>query len=285
MIRRNRQGDRRPELRRSTPTSRAARLLLPALFRTASEAARTWRESEDPEDLHDLRVAARRYRAAVRFFRPLLKHESVRRILKATERLAIVSGPLRDADVLASLGQSVRGDAAGGAPGSARLRRFLAGREFRALRAEVAGLHRAQHLEKSGRPTPTLGAFAAARLRDRLEDLTGSGLLKHLNQPNRVHGTRKRVRRLRYWAEMVAPSCGGPMAKLAARLHDAATALGELHDVDVALERRGADTGSLRRLRRERVRTVRSAWVALTGREGHLVIRNAMLAAVEREVL
>lgn len=285
MTQRHKRNTRCPELGLSSPASLAARRLLPAMFRTAATAAGTWLKSEDPEALHDLRVAARRHRAALRFFKPLLKRRAVRRVLKAMDNMATVSGPVRDTDMLAGFCRNVRGAADDGKLGRARLRRFLAGEGFRSLRRGVAEVHRGALVAQSHRMGPRFGAFAVARLRNRLRSLEGCDLLTLLNNPNRIHVARKRIRRLRYWAEMVAPYCDSRMAMLATRLHDAATALGELHDVDVAIERRGSDPRLLKRLRRGRARKVRSAWRALTTREGHLLIRDAMVSTGTQKAL
>jgi CHAD domain-containing protein len=249
------------------------------MFQTAAKAALKWRKSGDPDALHDLRVAARRYRAAVRFFSPLLKDVSVRRVLQATDRLAAVSGPVRDADMLAGFGHGVRGDAASDTPERKRLRRFLAGHGFRALRAKAAALHKTGHALRSRSDTPSFGAFAVLRMKDRINNLAGYDLPGDIDRPNRVHVVRKRVRRLRYWAEMTAPACGARMEELATCLHNLATALGLLHDVDVATESLRQDSGSLRELRLRRTRKVKSAWRALTGHKGLTLVGKAMAAA------
>ena len=52
-----------------------------------------------------------------------------------------------------------------------------------------------------------------------------------------MHRLRKRCRRERYNAEFAVPLFGPEVADLAKRLKDVADALGDIHDMDVYLER------------------------------------------------
>ena len=57
------------------------------------------REGDDPEDLHDMRVATRRMRAALRVFAPYLDARAMRPVERGLRRTGRVLGAVRDLDV------------------------------------------------------------------------------------------------------------------------------------------------------------------------------------------
>lgn len=273
----------RPSLALSTSATRAAKALLPALFRTAVREADRWVRSGEPEALHDLRVAARRYRAAVRFFRPLLDPRPVRALVCEMNRLADASGPVRDADVDTLLNRRTCAREDRDASSRTKLRTFLEGREFRRLEAKASALHDRIRSRSIGSNTPSLGRLAATRLEKRLRALADSDLEDCIHGPSRVHETRKKARCLRYWAEMLVPACGVRMRKLASILHTVTTSLGELHDVDVAIDRRGKASRRMKRLRRARASRALSAWSSLTDKNGRRVLASALRSTEDRK--
>jgi CHAD domain-containing protein len=76
------------------------------------------RSGQDAEELHDMRVATRRMRAALRVFEPYLEPEKVAPFAKGLRRLGRVLGAVRDLDVfrgkavlyLATLAEGLQGD-------------------------------------------------------------------------------------------------------------------------------------------------------------------------------
>ena len=92
--------------RRTRPGVRASDTMAEAAFKTlrfhldrmlAHEAGT--RDGGDPEDLHDMRVATRRMRAALRVFAPYLEGRAVRPVERGLRRTGRVLGAVRDLDV------------------------------------------------------------------------------------------------------------------------------------------------------------------------------------------
>lgn len=69
------------------------------------------RSGDDPEDLHDMRVATRRQRAALRLFIPYFKPKTIRPIRRALKELATHLGAVRDLDVFAAALQTFQSTA------------------------------------------------------------------------------------------------------------------------------------------------------------------------------
>lgn len=84
------------------PVVEALRMVLEQRIGTVRRYARrvAERPGEDPEDVHQLRVATRRLSAALGVFKPLIERDSARRINRAARRLRRAAGPMRDLDVL-----------------------------------------------------------------------------------------------------------------------------------------------------------------------------------------
>lgn len=69
------------------------------------------RSGDDPEDLHDMRVATRRQRAALRLFIPYFKPKTLRPIRRALKELATHLGAVRDLDVFGAALQTFQSTA------------------------------------------------------------------------------------------------------------------------------------------------------------------------------
>jgi CHAD domain-containing protein len=70
------------------------------LARSVGTHLHTLHTTDDPEGPHQLRVALRRLRVALRFFRPILDPHLARDLAEAARDLGRLVSPLRDADVL-----------------------------------------------------------------------------------------------------------------------------------------------------------------------------------------
>ena len=96
----------RPPKRAARPGIRATDTMAEAAFKTLrfhldrmlDHEAGT-RVGDDPEDLHDMRVATRRMRAALRVFAPYLDARTMRPIERGLRRTGRVLGAVRDLDV------------------------------------------------------------------------------------------------------------------------------------------------------------------------------------------
>jgi CHAD domain-containing protein len=183
---------------------------------------------DEPEALHDFRVAVRRTRSGLKHSAGLLSHKQRKRFQAAFSQLQDVTGPARDYEVwMASL------------PHDDPLRLVLAGYHHAARRDAVAAL--------GSRDTKKL----LARWHTLLADLPSgdpavSGETSIGQQQERVmeaanaagvdadtaalHHLRKRVKELRYLIELFVDSAERPLRKPLKKLQDA---LGDVQDVAV----------------------------------------------------
>lgn len=233
------------------------------------EAALDWR---DPEGVHDMRVASRRLRSALRDFMPHLnrrgRFDEARGELK---RLADALGEVRDEDVAIIELEKLRAEAPPEA--LAGLESFV---EERAARREGARARLAEAITEE-----SLGAFnrlfgeavEAATRKKRRRKKAGEGeaadagdegatsfreagrlvilkswdelaeLSRGLYRPRktkRLHEMRIAAKRLRYALELFAPCWDGATKPFAEEVAELQGALGELHDCDVWIEECGA---------------------------------------------
>jgi CHAD domain-containing protein len=208
-----------------------------------------------PGVVHDLRVAVRRLRGAVRLFG---RHPAVKRADAELGRLQEALGTLRDHQVqlaaLSRLARAVPAEQAQvvsdvrGTVGKARPEVFQAARKQlerwarsgRGLISDVRGL----------RPGGRLGGH---RMRNRLvhqvetvEELAEAALAEPT--PPAMHRLRIAVKRFRYALEFLEPALPAQTAVIRDALVPLQTGLGDLHDLDVqlVLVGRHASPGSLR---------------------------------------
>ncbi len=207
-----------------------------------------------PEGVHQMRVALRRLRSALRNFRPAIGCPAVAGFDRELAALARKLGPARDWDVfLAGLGASL----ASALPGDRRCAQLLkaaAARRaagYQSLRAELdsAGF---RHLVLDGlalavlRPwraeaTPAalleepVAGFGARLLDKRWRRLCRQGEAAETLDAAALHDLRLGCKRLRYAAELFAPLWPGkPARRFLRRLAAAQEALGEANDLAVA---------------------------------------------------
>jgi CHAD domain-containing protein len=195
-------------------------------------------EGRDPEALHDLRVATRRLRFALRLFAPWMPPGRADRLRADLRRVALALGRVRDLDVFLQA-LPARMDRAGladeqrtgistalrrrRAVGRAALVRMLNGRRFKAL---VLVLER----------VPLAGAEGPARnegdrmLRAALRKLRGWGRRADLSQAEDLHRLRILCKRLRYTAEYFRDLYGRAFDGAIARLIRLQDCLGAYQD-------------------------------------------------------
>ena len=218
-----------------------------AVARLAGHAAEA-RYRDDPEELHQSRVAARRLRSDLRTFAPLLTDAWTSDLRRELQWLGGVLGAVRDADVLrarleADLPALSPDDRAGGRA----LIAVLEGERqaARAAMAEALAADRYAQLadalriaadapkferDPNQKARPVLSKLvrrAWARLERAVADLDETPSNEHL------HDVRIRAKRVRYAAEAAAPAWGKRargLAKAAARVQEV---LGNLNDAVV----------------------------------------------------
>src|SRR5581483_3544595 len=209
------------------------------------------RLGDDPEDVHQARVATRRLRSDLRTFGRLLDAEWTGALREELKWLGGAFGGVRDADVLDErlrrhAAQLPSEDAKGVA---ALLRRLSLGRdEHRAeMLADLVSDRYLQLLDAvvDAAASPRLLPEADAPAKEAASELVRrpwSHLEKAVDaladdhSDDALHQVRIRAKRCRYAAEAVAPVIGKPATRLAQAVAQVQTVLGDWHDAVVAEE-------------------------------------------------
>ena len=236
------------------PILEAARRLIMLQFKLVAMNVDGALRNEDPEPLHDIRVAIRRLRAALWVFRNPLANTSAHEIDLALQRLNRSLGPARDTDVWigfltgAAFQRYVKDHRRWAAfirdqieyrrRQQTTVRRVLSGPSFTALSLKLGLLARLE-IPRLMKMTPPdhLAQFAQRALGKKLRRTLKLGKLRHSDSSTEVHQLRKAIRKARYLGEFFAPAFGPPFDKLTQRIHAAEKALGKMHDTDVGLNR------------------------------------------------
>lgn len=211
-------------------------------------------DGQDPECLHDFRVALRRFRNILRFVRGHLERTAAQEIDGSLGELSDRLGPIRDVQVWreflesASVQEGCR-DASGWSGYLASqckleekrrkaLPEILAGALWRNTsqridRFLVQDMPQAARVAEDGLYRP----FAARKVRKIYKRILKRAAACDRQVPEELHALRKVVRRGRYWAEFASPVLGKSIRTLTGDLKRTADALGDVHDMDVHLAR------------------------------------------------
>lgn len=200
---------------------------------------------EDPEYIHQMRVAARRLRAATRLFREVLP-EGFAETLPALHLLMRQLGAARDLDVLQSeivtpvvsaLPEEPRLAALAGrvterhhAARSAALDTLRAPEYGRLLLLALSLLH--PPTSSTDAAGATLSRFAAARLKRLRRRMLRLAAAARVDDPASLHALRIGVKRLRYALEFLSPLLPtSRLRKVLPGLIDLQDSLGQLNDL------------------------------------------------------
>ncbi len=212
--------------------------------------------SDDAEFIHQMRVAARRMRAALRLFQPCLPDGYAEDVLPPLQRLMLLLGHARDLDVLFG---DIAGPVVHALPDEPRLAALVdavVDRQHRAhaiaveylvspahgqlLLQATAQLHRPPFVAAGVGENSMEGAvapesvcdFAAARLRRLRNKVKALAALANCDDPVSLHRLRIAIKRLRYALEFFAP-LAEPRAtqRLLRQLTRLQDELGQLHDL------------------------------------------------------
>jgi CHAD domain-containing protein len=248
------------------------------------------RTGDDPEDIHQARVATRRLRSHLRTFRPVIDEKWARTLRDELKWLGGLLGAVRDAEVLKErLAGKIERLPEVDRPPARRLLRSLTAQRKKARDSLLAGM-------RSDRYPELLDRLVAAAREPALETVDGGRdarevLLDLVRRPWRhladavddlpdeppdadLHAVRIRAKRARYAIEVVAPVFGKPARLLAKAITGVQDVLGEHQDAVVAADwLRGRVTGGgekavgfvagqLVALEREDAERARAAWPA-----------------------
>lgn len=246
------------------------------------------RLGEDPEAVHQTRVATRRLRSDLRTFAPLLEDASARELGDKLRWLGGLLGGARDADVLhARLKERADSLPEEDRPAGAKLAAELTTDQHQARIHLLAGIGEDRYLAvvqslvdaarsprllpESHQPADSVAPRLLARPWRRLRRQ-----VRALDDPpadEQLHEVRIGAKRVRYAAEAVAPVLGRKAARFARAAAELQTILGEHHDAVVTgrlLRERstGAPSevafaaGELAGLERAAADRARSEWLA-----------------------
>jgi CHAD domain-containing protein/adenylate cyclase class IV len=191
------------------------------------------RLNDDPEDLHQFRVATRRTRAAIRATRPLLG-DLLAPLGEELKWLGGVLGPARDLDVLIERLRSGARTLGQDEPGGAAIVAGLEEEREQLHDAVLAALADERYFRLLDTFAVSIASLPAVEAADGLRPLAAAQLRKLVKAAGKLddepadqelHALRIRAKRARYSAELVA--VGDPSKKLSRYL----TALKTLQDV------------------------------------------------------
>lgn len=261
-----------------TPLGEAAPLIMRAKAAPLFELERAVLTQADEESVHDMRVASRRTREAMRLLEPAYRRRTLGPWRDRVRAVTRSLGPVRDADVfieaIAGLGPDLPG---GGRRAAAFLIGYSLGRRERdlgRLTDDLSGVAicrdrdaferavtRTRESEVALRPLRCVAAGAIeARASEVVADqerATAGG------DDEQHHALRIAYKRLRYAVEVFRPCYGADFDELYGVLSAYQDALGELHDMQVfalTIEERRADGSAARAgVRGSDLDTVRAA--------------------------
>ncbi len=207
----------------------------------------------DPEFLHDMRVATRRIRAALRVFRPGLPPRRVQGLVRDLRWLGRTLGEVRDLDVYLIRLQQEIGDLPGDLqPGVEHFRKLLIKRREKARQRMLQVLDSRRYdkfifrfrrfldLGPPNYPTASkakipVGEVAGGIIKKRLRKVLRTGReIKKTSPDEQLHRLRIDCKRLRYVCEFFADIYGGAASKFARRVTKIQDILGVHQDAVVA---------------------------------------------------
>ena len=214
----------------------------------------------DPEGVHDMRVASRRVRSALRDFTPYLRKTRLSASTRQLKEIADKLGVVRDFDVAiialeefqtkasseisSGLQRLIDAKKAQREPARKDLVRTLKDKAMAQLQPSFLQAIAASALPPASKKQATSGTarksgtsykvFARSTLLKRIKEL--EGLSSSLFEPQRVqplHEMRIAAKRLRYALDLFAQCWGEPLSSFSREVAKLQSSLGELHDCDL----------------------------------------------------
>lgn len=222
------------------------------------DAALDWK---DPEGVHDMRVASRRLRSALRDFSPYIREQPLKTCAKQIREIAQSLGRVRDldvsiatlerlasrcpADVLRGIERLIQERIRRREPERDSLERIIARGKFEQLASEFHEASRRAtrpkvSKNKDGITEPSFRETSREIIAKRVDELEriGSTVFEPFRR-KRLHRMRIAAKRVRYSIQLFAqclPDAVNAVAEPVARLQGD---LGDLHDADVFMEELG----------------------------------------------
>lgn len=209
-------------------------------------------ESLDAEDIHDLRVASRRLREAVRLVGPCFDAQKAARLAKEVKKVTTLLGDLRNADEAQAFFASIEAERLAVCTAAvdkllkrlsrqqARTRRELESAldeaPLKRIRQRIRGLIARLNLFKADegdllRDFTTFAGEALRRQSQILDDLLPAALMPQAGKDQ--HALRIAIKKTRYRLEHMQPFVAVDCRPLHAALKRYQDLLGKLHDLEV----------------------------------------------------
>jgi len=207
---------------------------------------------EDPEHLHDMRVATRRMRAALRLFEMALPPHETMRLRRELRNVGWLLGKVRDLDVQSAQMEEWAATMVTVGPEAvapllrllearrerarAKMLRFLDSRRFASLQGAL--FRRLRGSPSARRPAAQLPIRAAAPIlirRAHRKFVRVARAIDRTSPPAAYHQVRIRGRRLRYALEFLEPVYGLPARELIDALTVVQDILGRYQDGQVSM--------------------------------------------------
>jgi CHAD domain-containing protein len=244
-------------------TSYAEAKLAARLKKISSTLRRAAKDPDDPENIHDLRVAIRRFTQALRVFKDLLDRDRVRKMRRRLKKIMDLCGDVRNHDIALEVLH------AAGAPATGTLERRL-----RKTRSQIAS-DLSNRL--SGSRGATMNKIRAKEWRDWLRAKAGraqtvastarrvlvpltaqyfkarDAAAKSETTADEMHRFRLTAKRLRYTLEIFGPVAGPRWKQRIEEIRGLQEHLGGVNDCVVTSDLIGQPNAALDRLLRRRV--------------------------------
>jgi adenylate cyclase len=234
-----------------TPLSEAAPLILLAKAKPLFELEAETRGGADMDAVHDMRVASRRLREAMRLLSPLYPRKKFKAWYRSVRSITRTLGPVRDSDVFIDAFRNLGAELG---EGGTRCISFMVDqriaqreRELERLNEKLSSLDLKRNrrsfeklvhdIAESPWSARSLADFAHAEVSARAATVLGAqpGALEETNI-GQQHALRIDYKRLRYAVEAFAPCYGDDFDALHETLTAFQDALGDLHDIHVFLD-------------------------------------------------
>ena len=245
-------------------------------------------KSRNPETVHDLRVALRRFAQALRVFKPCFRGKEVRKIRRDVKRTLGLAGEVRNCDIaLQLLSKSKQAKQADFLPKLASSRReaertlvpvlkqWMERKSSRKWRVALEAAA-SQTAQSSGKTSITRTAHQTLpRLADEFFE-RGHRAAKEKASPAELHQFRIASKKFRYSLELFLPLFGPALKPGLEKIKQVQGLLGDINDCETVRnmisEYKG--TGSvaawLKRKQRKRIGEFRTCWVETLGTESEL---------------
>ncbi len=237
-----------------------------SLFDSLVAQAKATQKSPDPDAVHDLRVAIRRFTQSLVIYQDVFRARDAAKLRKRLKAVLRLAGAVRDFDITGKL-VSKKAAAAAAVHQNLLRRRTVAVRELKA--GIRKWLLRRDSLPVTGHPPAIrVAEIAAARLAKDVRDFFSKGkdVASAGQSARNLHRFRIEAKKFRYTLELFQPVYGDAVETRLENMRDLQTALGDINDCRAAnalLKEIGADDSlrqAVKKKQRKRLEDFHKVW-------------------------